>query len=158
MLTIPNTLISTGGLRPTSSNSRSFLKAVMMPTYAAVNRRESQKPKRRQGIKASPKRRNAVFRASLNESFQTIKTTGTGAGINTTPMIDPINNTKTALKKEIPHVRNTGIKIVTTTIKLSTQTIVAKPKIPSGAPFAIRMHRHIIWKKEQKGTFLFPKC
>ena len=34
-------------------------------------------------------------------------------------MFDPINNAKTMLAKEIPHVKSIGIKIITTMIKLS---------------------------------------
>ena len=72
-----------------------------------------------------------MFRASLDASFQTIKTTGIGTGINTTPMIDPINNAKTALMKEIPHVKSIGIKIVIITIELSVQMIIARA-LPQG--------------------------
>jgi len=32
-----------------------------------------------------------VFTTSLDKNFQNVKTTGIGTGINTTPMIDPIN-------------------------------------------------------------------
>jgi len=46
---------------------------------------------------------------------------------------------------------------VTTMIELSAQTIVAKPKVPTVAPLAIRMHRYIIWT-QIKGNVLVPKA
>ena len=80
-----------------------------------------------------------------------------GTGINFTPMNNPINDTKTVLVTEISNIKKTGIKIITKTIKLNAQKIVAIPKVVSMALFATGINKLIIWT-QTKGKPLTPKA